>query len=341
MDMTGAVADGGTDSAELDEIGHDRTEYLHGVRTACDRFIQEWIEAERVLGGSAGTLPAAAASQRAATRRFLDAQRALLARRARLDAEVSATGRAAREDAAATIADARSRAGLPPATEEFPHSPDGVDQLTIEWFDPEPSLGAVLDTWWELDGAACDSARADAAERASVVRQLARIEAGEVMADWSVPSTLPAPSPEATTMPSLPPSLLTVLEHAALAPIEEICDELLTALGGVSHEPGSERPEPAVTFAPPSGSPVASAASATLPAPTVGASVGDSIEPGSRPATEPDVAETLAPSGPDDFDRFWQYPDRHGGSSARLVRQLVLSMAATTAGLALVLAWIG
>ena len=340
MDTTGAVTQGGTDQSQLNEIGDDRGDFLCDVRAACERFMQDWVAAERAIGGSAGTLPAAAAQHRAATRRFLDAQRALLARRAQLDADVAAAGLSARRDAAATVADARTRAGLPAVSEEFPRGPDGVDGLTISWFDAESELGSVLDRWWNFDGAACDAVMADADEQAGVVRQLARIEAGEVMANWSVPSALPAPS--ATHMPLLPPTLLTVLERSAETPVEEVCDELLQSLGVASDELATTDGERVETFAPPSGRPlVGSIPTGVFPAPRADSLIGDAGDPSpgvpSRSAG-PGAGES---SGPDDFDRFWQYPDRHRSSSSRLLRQVVLSMMATTASLAIVLAWIG
>ena len=366
MEVTPRLAPSETNQV-LRPLPPDVDAYLARLGFEQRRFLTAIGEANRDLNGSTGQLTKVAAIQTRHAQEFLDAQRAIIKRRAETDADIVEIAENADRDADALLVAARSRAciaiGRPlpapatgswaaPMTLALPLSvvrpsivetPGGASEslarLIDGAFEPtEPDgvatrrqLRELLDAWWDAEKQEAKAAVDDAAARAAMRVHTAKIEAGEI-ARFGPPSpSLRAPAPYRYVAPTaLSAPMVTALDAADHEHLDDVLAHLLDELDDRS----SAQMWPA---------PAASDAAATelddpltlwaLPAQPTSAAL-----PVVAPPADSLTDRTAAPQ--EAFDRFWG-GFRGAGTPRWLFPQLLLPAMSVIAVLALVLAVIG
>lgn len=302
-------------------------EYIEAMNAACANLLGQLSLAAQRLDED-GPFPSAAATHRRLTRQFLDGQRALLRERAAGIATVSEIDAEARAMAEAVVRDACALAGIVPSTPGASvgdlggPSDDGLSGAIAD-------LQRLLDDWWRSELASSADLVDRAREAADLMTSLARIEAGEILANADVPSPLPPPDLGFLERDLLPPEVTEAMASADPTGLVEVCDALLLTLGGV---PSHSLPVGDAEVVVLAESPESAWAPPGFPPPTI----GGLAEPTGAPID-------AAPAGGDEtFHHFWgEGPESHSGRSRGIVLQAVVTMLAFTGVLALVMAAIG
>lgn len=321
-------------------------EYLRATSAAYADLLSRLTVAARWLD-EAGSFTAAAAAHRRLTRQFLDGQRTLLHRRALAVDEAGEIEAEATAGAEATLCEAYRIAGVERATSACADpraatsgsawrdvavdgpgaSPTNGDDADVD-DSTRRELQQLLDEWWRSELAASNELLSRAMESADLIRSLARIEAGEILADADMPSPLLPPSPAFHGRDLLPPEVRDTITSAAEgSKLLDLCDSLLLVLGDESPrlEEGCEPPSATMAWPQPAGP------AAALPPPVVEVGI---VLPVSVPAFEG--------VGEDAFGRFWgDGPEPLRFRRRMIVRQATVGMLAFTGVLTVALALIG
>lgn len=308
---------------QADDVADRRSEptpdvasFLDRINDEHTRFLDRLIEAQRLLDPPSGSLPSAGALQVRLTQQFLDAQRAILRRRADADAEV-----------------ARIDRPVVPAAGRHPEPDELVALATRRSALMERQLRSLLDGWWRSEQEEAVAAVDDANARATV-RQLRP----EVAHGGWPPPAVTVPGGEAGVSLSCAALELELADHLHL---ERVLGSLLESL---DQEPVTVEQVAVeqVAVAPVAVEPV-------MVPPTVGA-------PWPRPMGEPVVAgdavtplpALLGPPGrrerEEAFDRFWgdgSRPVAAGPVRRWVALQVVPPLVTLVAVLVVVLAWMG
>lgn len=308
--------------------------YLRAMNAASSDLLDRLSAAAQIFDDE-GSFQSAAAAQRRLTRQFLDGQRSLLRQRAKAIAVASETEADARAAAEAIVGEAYEAAGV--------ERPAGaLGPTATEVARPDDFTGAVadlqrlLDEWWRSELANSDELLGRACETADLIRSLARIEAGEVLAHAGVPSRLPPPLPTFHDRELLPVAVARTIATSDGSDLLEMCDSLLRDLGDQPATTAAvwEPPAPPMPWVPPVGEPQLPASIAPI------TSVDALAEIGAGPVVS--AVDVPAPEGEDAFRRFWgEGPESHRSRGGSIVRQAVVSMLAFTGVLTLVMAVIG
>jgi hypothetical protein len=337
--------------------------FFDTLRREQEHYLAAIGNARSHLGKDAAQLAQMSAVQGRLVRRFFDAQRAILERRADVDSEVAAVLAEAEERALAAIDEAQRLAAsarcdldtpddlrtLPPPTGvpvdlaavslvrmTAPTSTLGplragdsmgdLARVIDDAFAPgqvggpayEQQLDAVLDEWWAAERQESKALVDDAHARAAVRMHMANVRAHELLAALGVPS------PGSTSMDrevaadvdmsaALPASFADVLTGADAADLDQLLEHLLADL----RAPIDARDLMSNDLQP------IDAAIITLGTDSDGLSAPDAFQ---RFWSEP-VIESVAERAP----RRWSW----------IPTQVILPIAAVTAGLTAVMAWIG
>ncbi len=363
MDVTPPLAPSETNQV-LRSLPPEVDAYLARLGFEQRRFLTAIGEANRDLSGSAGQITKVAAIQARLTHEFLDAQRAIIKRRAETDAEIAEIAENADRDAAALLVAARSRAciaiGRPlpspstgswaaplplpvptvrPSIAESPgRASDSLVQLIDGAFEAtEPDgvaarreLRGLLDAWWEAENQEAKAAVDDAAARAAMYVHVAKVEAGEIARFGPPSTTTEAPAVHRYQAPTaLPTPMVSALDATDHAHLDDVLAHLLDEL--------DDHPSPRLWPAP-AGS---DAPDTTLDDPTELWAVpvhAKDAAPAVAPPADSLNDRTAAPQ--EAFDRFW---GSFGvpGNRRWMFPQLLLPAVSVIAVLALVLAVIG
>lgn len=316
------------ETAPLHNAGGTQAELSVGVETFFDtirkeheRFLDQVGRAQSLLGHAPGALAQVSAIQLRLTRQFLDAQRSILARRGQVDAEIARFASDAEQHAIEVVAVAQARVGGDfadhvssaatnsatvvgdPFAVESLQAPDGAvfsKQLTL-----------LLDNWWHAERSEGAELIESARDRAAVRRNLADIEAGEIIHSATPLGHL---QPEVTARQNEPISYLPVEMLAILrtAPARDLRD-LLAALSAVL--------DPVVTL---------------VAAPAYGDMI-IRLEP---------LPDATGQAADDPFRHFWgqkTIATRQSGKQAwgRIVMRVLVPMTVVTSAFSLLMAWMG
>jgi hypothetical protein len=293
------------DSARvLDAPVAEVASFFETLRGAHAHFLETLGQAQSMLDADAGQLAHIAAVQSRLTRNFLDAQRSILMHRAEVDAEVALVGLPERVQATEVVAAAREQA----------------------FIDAERELATLLDAWWKSEGEEGRAAIDDAYARSAMRDHVA---AGESAAatSWSAPQALPVTvAPPTVTSYAVTPDIALSQTLAALdTPGSGSLEDLLLSLAEALDEP----------------------AQAALPisfeAPSAGAQPVDLAPPAQLlpPKVVPQNEEVARAEA---FQEFWQAPQPvvvTKRAPTWILTQVVVPMAAVTAAVAIVMAWVG
>ena len=319
------------------------------------RFIGALNEANRDLA-TVGQLTRVASIQTRLTQEFLDAQRAILKRRAETEAAVADIVAQADEESSAIMSAARSRARIAAVEGPFPPpelgstaaplgrptrptavlvpvlSGDATESLArlidgaFESAEPDGvaarrQLRELLDAWWEAEKQEAKAATDDASARAAMLVHTAKIEAGEI-ARFGPPTTAPQTPAAYRHHPSasLPAPMVNALAETDHEHLDDVLAHLLDELDIESAEP--ELPE--------AGAGDGDTMWCAPPAPPAAASVAEPSDSLNDRSAAPQEA----------FDRFW---GAFGGARTRrwMFPQFLLPAVAVVSVLALVLAVVG
>ena len=278
--------------------------FFEALRGAHACFLDTVGRAQSLLEHDAGQLAHIASVQSRLTRSFLDAQRSILMHRAEIDAEVALVGLPERAQATEVVAAAR-------------------EQSFIE---AERQLATLLDAWWVAEREEGRAALDDAFARSAMHHHIASVEAAGPV-DWTAPQTFAAPTLSATPRSSaVAPDLaltqtLAGLDSAGAGSLEDLFLSLAEAL----NEPAQGAAP--ISFDAPSADakPVDLAPPAQLLAPSV-------------------VVENEEVARAEAFQEFWQAPQPAvvaKRASTWVITQVVVPMAAVTAAIAIIMAWVG
>ena len=366
MDVRPPLAPSETNQV-LRPLSPDVDAYLARLGLEQRRFLTAVGEANRDLNGTAGQLTKVVAIQTRLAQEFLDAQRAIIKRRAETDADIAEIAENADRDAGALLAAARSRAcisiGRPlpapaigswaaPMSMPLPASivrpsiveaPGGASEslarLIDGAFEPtEPDgvatrrqLRELLDAWWEAEKQEAKAAVDDAAARAAMRVHTAKVEASEI-ARFGPPSTSPnAPAVYRYVAPTaLSTPMVTALDEADHEHLDDILAHLLDEL--------DDRPSPQMGPAPAGSDATGTELDDPLALWALPANATNGAVPVLAPSADSLNDRTTAPQ--EAFDRFWG-GFRGAGKQRWLFSQLILPAVSVIAVLALVLAVIG
>jgi hypothetical protein len=278
--------------------------FFEALRGAHACFLDTVGRAQSLLEHDAGQLAHIASVQSRLTRSFLDAQRSILMHRAEIDAEVALVGLPERAQATEVVAAAR-------------------EQSFIE---AERQLATLLDAWWVAEREEGRAALDDAFARSAMHHHIASVEAaGPVV--WTAPQTLPAsPVPAEPRTYVVTPDVALSQTLAALDTAEsDSLEDLFRSLAEALDEPAQAAAP--VSFDAPcaDAQPVDLAPPAQLLAPSV-------------------VVENEEVARAEAFQEFWQAPQppvETKRASTWVITQVVVPMAAVTAAVAIIMAWIG
>ncbi|MCX6542580.1 MAG: hypothetical protein NTX77_13405 [Actinobacteria bacterium] len=278
--------------------------FFEALRGAHACFLDTVGRAQSLLEHDAGQLAHIASVQSRLTRSFLDAQRSILMHRAEIDAEVALVGLPERAQATEVVAASR-------------------EQSFIE---AERQLATLLDAWWVAEREEGRAALDDAFARSAMHHHIVSVEtAGPV--DWTAPQTFPAP-----TMPAAPRS-------SAIAP-----DLALTqTLAGLDSAGAGSLEDLFLTLAEALNEPAQAAAPISFDAPSADAKPVDLAPPAQLLAPSV-VVENEEVARAEAFQEFWQAPQppvETKRASTWVITQVVVPMAAVTAAVAIIMAWIG
>jgi hypothetical protein len=357
MDVTPPLAPGGTNASHR-PLAADAELFLERVGREHRRFISALNDANRDLA-SVGQLTKVASIQTRLTQEFLDAQRAILKRRAETDAVVADIATQADEESSAIMSAARSRARiaaadhfLPPpalgstaaplgrptplaapctpvvsgdATESLARLIDGAfESAEPDGVAARRQLRELLDAWWEAEKQEAKAAADDASARAAMLVHTAKVEAGEI-ARFGPPTTQRQTSAAYRHHPSasLPSPIVHALDETDHEHLDDVLAHLLDELDAGSAAP--ELPEAHAESGTGDGD--------TWTAPTAPPSVPPVAEPS-------DSLRDRSAAPQEAFDRFWT---GFGSAGARrwMFPQFLLPAVAVVSVLALVLAVIG
>ena len=330
--------------------------FLGRISREHQRFISALNDANRDLA-TVGQLTRVASIQTRLTQEFLDAQRAILKRRAETEAAVADIAAQADEESSAIMSAARSHARIAAVEGPFPPpalgstaaplgrptrlaapfvpvlSGDATESLArlidgaFESAEPDGvaarrQLRELLDAWWEAEKQEAKAAADDASARAAMLVHTAKIEAGEI-ARFGPPTTEPQTPAAYRYHPSasLPAPIVNALDETDHEHLDDVLAHLLDELDLEPAEP--ELPE---ADADADGDTMWCAPPPPPPAPSV-AAPSDSLNDRSAAPQEA-------------FDRFW---GAFGGARTRrwLFPQFLLPAVAVVSVLALVLAVVG
>ena len=338
--------------------------FFDTLRREQEHYLAAIGNARSHLGKDAAQLAHMSAVQGRLVRRFFDAQRAILERRADVDSEVAAVLADAEQRAFAAIEEAQRLvavvgleqdapeglstlpppAGAPvdlglapsvhravaPSTLGSIRTGDSMGDLARvidDAFAPghiggpayEQQLDAVLDEWWAAERQESKALVDDAHARAAVRMHMANVRAHELLAGFGAPTAESTTiddaivADETSASTALPASFADVLAGADAADLDRLLEDLLADL----RAPLDAR---------------ASASNDLQPIDVAVISLGDGVD--GLPA-------------PDAFQRFWSEPvvepvtDDAPRRWSWIPMQVVLPIAAVTAGLTAVMAWIG
>lgn len=353
MDVTPPLAPSATNPSPTSKPA-DVEAFLDRISSEHRRFIGALNEANRELTTD-GQLIRVASIQTRLAQEFLDAQRAILRRRAETDVVVADIAAHADQESASIMSAARSRARIaagdlplpPPALGSLaaplgrpvrPASPfdpvvsgdatESLARLIDGAFEPaEPDgvaarrqLRELLDAWWEAEKHEAKAAADDASARAAMLVHTAKIEAAEIARFG--PPTAPPQTPTACSHPlpaSLPSPIVSALDHTDHEHLDDVLAHLLDELDDGS---APELPEARAGVGDTGG----------FPPPTL---------PPARPAPAPSDSLNDRSAAPQEaFDRFW---GGFGGTRTHrwTFPQFLLPAVAVVSVLALVLAVIG
>jgi hypothetical protein len=301
--------------------------FLARLASEQNRFLDGVAEANMLIPAESEDLARSASAHGRLTREFLDAQRALLRRRAETEAAVAditgAAERRARELAGPRATGAR--AALPPPS-IVRHGDASFDDAMLAAlidgaFEPAEADGAamrrqlrdVLDEWWRAENQEHQAAIDDANARAAM-----RLHGA---------SSTPAPvTPICYEAPKVLSPMVSALESTRHEDLDGVLASLLDSLD----TPAAPEPQPVVA--------------APLPVP-VGPAFVPTLPPrvDRRPAVDP----LIDPAGPpqEAFDRFWGHFSPRGATATGrrewVFLQVLVPAVAVVAVLALVLAIVG
>jgi hypothetical protein len=331
--------------------------YLARLADEQARFLAAWTDANRSLHPSSGQVAKVASIQLRLTREFLDAQRAIVRRRAETDVAITAVANDVARESAALLDAARLRApsatgtqlpppggGAPALTTRRPPAfeppsaterrvPPSIDDEYLarlidgvfESTEPDGvaarrELRELLDRWWRVENQEAQAAIDDANARAAMHLHLARLEADD-LAPWAPTSTGAPLPPASVARPSggLPAPLVSALDATDHEHLDDLLAHLLDEL-----EPADS------TDAPASPDESQAAAVGRLSPPRL---------PDPTPAP-PDSLNDRTAAPQEAFDRFWG-TFTMPRPRTWLFPQLLLPAVAVIAVLALVLAVMG
>ena len=340
----------------------DVERYLVRVGKEHHRFVAALAEANRDLG-SVGQLAKMASVQKRLTQEFLDAQRAILKRRAETDAEVADIVAAADVEAALVLRSARARARIaagpplpPPVAGSWPAPLVGrpvprvrpIDELAsaeaseslarlidgaFESAEPDGEVARrqlrdLLDSWWEAEKQEAKAAADDATARAAMTIHTAKIEAGEI-ARFVPPTTTPLDIEPYRHQPpaALASPMVRALDETDHAHLDDVLAHLLDELD-------TDANAPSLPETPRSADRDDVALEDLFGAPPGGTAVAPSL-----PAPT-DSLNDRSDAPQEAFDRFWT---AFGGAGPRrwMYPQFLLPAVAVVSVLALVLAVVG
>lgn len=311
-------------------------DYLWALNDAHAELANRLTVAAQLLEDRGDPFSSSAASHRRLTRQFLDGQRALLRQRANALQEADDVEIDARATADAILDEAYEMAGIqrPAKVDAFAVGPISADDAGDEAVPSE--LQRLLDDWWRCELASSAELLDRANEMADLIRSLARIEAGEVLAAADVPSPLPPPSPGFLDQELLPTDVDEAMSAGDPHELLEVCDSLLRVLDDGSDGPASHQGGVPSLWAPPAlpepwAPPAAALGAASTPLPTA-----------EMRTTSVATAVGAERAGEDAFRRFWgEGPEAHRGRTRSIVRQALVSMLAFTGVLTVIMALIG
>lgn len=311
-------------------------DYLRAMNDAHAELTNRLALAAQLLEDDDGSFSSAAATHRRLIRQFLDGQRALLRQRAGAVAAAHDVAADARAAAEAIVSEAYQLAGLervPPRVVEVPEAGDGRSDSFPEAL---AELQQLLDDWWRSELATSSELLERATETADLIRSLARIEAGEVLAAADVPSPLPAPTAGFMDRSLLPPDVDDAMSAAETTDLLDVCDSLLRVLHDGADVAAPGRDDRAGIWAPPVPSPIWAPPSVGFAPPQVSTTADGSVALATGGAASP------GPSGDDAFGRFWgEGPEAHRGRTRSIVLQAAVSMLAFTGVLTVIMVLIG
>jgi hypothetical protein len=261
MDVTPPLAPGATNPSP-NPLPADVELFLDRIGREHRHFIGALNDANRDLA-TTGQFTRVCAIHTRLTQEFLDAQCAILNRRAETDAEVAAITARADEECSAIVSAARMRARIaavepslpPPAvgstaapldrpTRSAPQvalgdATEALARLVDGAFEPvEPDgvaarrqLRELLDGWWEAEKHEAKAAADDASARAAMRVHTAQIEAGEI-ARFAPPTTAPQTPVAYHHQPStsLPAPIVTALDETDHEHLDDVLAQLLDRL---------------------------------------------------------------------------------------------------------------
>ena len=272
MDVTPPLAPSATNPSPH-PLPIDVDQFLDRIGREHRRFICALNDANRDLA-TTGQLTRVASIQTRLTQEFLDAQRAILKRRAETDAVVADIAAQADEESSAIMSAARSRARIAsvepffprPHLDRRPHrsavrrgscprsgSATRTESLArlidgaFESAEPDGvaarrQLRELLDAWWEAEKQEAKAATDDASARAAMLVHTAKIEAGEI-ARFAPPTTAPQAPADYSHRPStsLPSPIVNALDETDHEHLDDVLAHLLDELDDDRAEP--ELPE--------------------------------------------------------------------------------------------------
>lgn len=335
--------------------------FLARVGQEHHRFITALGEANRDLG-PLGQLAKLATIHARLTQEFLDAQRAILKRRAETDAYVVEIAASAEAEADEVVRAAWLRAGivvdelLPSETPESPEmvlsamgrtetqcAPAVNDPLArlidgvFETSEPDGvaarrQLRELLDAWWEAEKQEARAAADDASARAAMRVHTAKVEAAEITALAASIETDASPDRPGELSVILPDPMVQALDETDHEHLDDVLAHLLDQLDDAPIAPSR------ATDAAETASSGAGEGSADVEATGTGSFVLVLDAPRLPPPTNALTDRSAAPQ--EAFDRFWG-GFRTGRTRRWVFPQLLLPAAAVLSVLALVLAVVG
>ncbi len=278
--------------------------FFEALRGAHANFLDTVGHAQSLLEHDAGQLAHIASVQGRLTRSFLDAQRSILMHRAEIDAEVALVGLPERAQATEVVAAAREKS----------------------FIDAERQLATLLDAWWAAEREEGRAALDDAFARSAMHHHVASVEAAgpDVL---TAPQAFPAPTmPAASRSYAVAPELaltqtLAGLDSAGAGSLEDLFLSLAEALN----------------------EPVQAAAFSSFDAPSADAQPVDLAPPAALLAPHV-VVHNEEVARAEAFQEFWQAPQPAAVTKRAptwVVTQVVVPMAAVTAAIAIIMAWVG
>lgn len=309
-------------------------QYLAHLADVQHHFLDSLIEANTSLDCVNGQVAKVAHVQTRLACEFLDAQRSIVQRRAKVDAAVAAIGAAAEIEAEALIAAARSRAsfvsypptlpvsaGWPPpdlgadlgrsepvggSVDRDPVANDSALARMVDgaFSTTEPDgavacreLRRLLDLWWHAEDQETKAAIDDAQARAAMLVHRAQVDANAI-SRFAPPTVTPLPPDELPHPRSLHPSMHPSM-HPSRQPASALSPDVVDAFGDISHEQLdgvlAHLLDTTEVALPTDFS--ARAATWTYPA--------GRVEP-SADAHSTDSLHECTPSAQEAFDRFWE-----------------------------------